>query len=305
MTLIANHNSITPTGRFAPSPSGHLHLGSLVAATASYLNVKQRAGQWLLRIDDLDPPRVVAQSISHIQYQLEAYGFEWNRCIFQSQRLPIYQAALDQLWQQRSIYYCQCTRQQITQRTGRSGFYDQHCRQYHLTDHPNHSIRIKTPQEPWQWYDHMQGEQYFHWHQALGDFIVKRSDGIFAYHLACAIDDADFGITEVVRGMDLCAATAPQQWIQHQLALNTPNYAHHTLIYDTYSGIKLSKASHAPAIQPSDAVHNLWYTLSVLQQSPPEALKQANLHELWQWAIAHWQLPNKQHPIPVSTYPLD
>lgn len=278
------------TGRFAPSPTGDLHLGSLVAATASYLNVKRSTGRWLLRIDDIDTPRVVSGSQDRICRQLEAYGFEWDKLIIQSQRLAHYEAALAELAQQGLLYECDCTRKQIQQRLGKSGYYDNFCRYRQLKSALHSSIRIITPDMPWRYQDAIQGMQAYDWHSQSGDFIVKRADRIFAYHLVAAVDDSDEGITEVIRGADLIHSTAPQQYLQQCLKRSTPLYGHHPLMIDSQSKIKLSKASQAPALKPEDAVLNLFDVLTFLNQQPPSELKKAKLTELWYWARLNWSM---------------
>ncbi len=282
--------SKTPTGRFAPSPTGELHLGSLVAATASYLNVKQQSGYWLLRIDDIDTPRVKIASQDRICRQLEAYGFEWDKLILQSQRHSHYLEALELLKYQQQAYTCQCTRKQIQQRVGKSGLYDQYCRNRQLSISSDVSIRLITPQTNWQWTDLIQGEQSFNWQQETGDFIIRRSDGIWAYHLVAAVDDSDDGITEVIRGADLLGASAPQQYLQQCLKRPSPLYGHHPLILNAQTKIKLSKASNAPAIQAEDTLSNLFQVLVFLNQQPPAQLQHASLAELWHWAITHWSI---------------
>jgi glutamyl-Q tRNA(Asp) synthetase len=283
-----HHNQ--PTGRFAPSPTGDLHLGSLVAATASYLNVKQQQGRWLLRIDDIDTPRVVSGSQDRICRQLEAYGFEWDRLIIQSQRLVHYEAALTELAQQGMLYECNCTRKQIQQRLGRAGYYDDFCRHRQLKGRLHNSIRIITPSIPWVYHDAIQGKQVFDWQSQSGDFIVKRADRIFAYHLAAAVDDSEEYITEVIRGADLISSTAAQQYLQQRLKRPSPLYGHHPLVIDGQTKIKLSKASQAPALKPEDAVSNLFDVLTFLNQHPPNELKKGKLNELWYWATTHWSI---------------
>lgn len=283
-------NQPPATGRFAPSPTGDLHLGSLVAATASYLNVKQSLGRWLLRMDDIDTPRVVPSSQDTIYRQLESYGFEWDKVIIQSQRLSLYQDALADLTHKGLVYTCDCTRRQIQQRLHQSGVYDNFCRHRQLVRHAQQSLRLLTPEVPWSWQDSIQGAQSFDWQSQSGDFIVKRADGIWAYHLVAAVDDSDEGISEVIRGADLISSTAPQQYLQACLKRSSPSYGHHPLILDEHSSIKLSKASHAPAITAEAAVTNLIKVLTFLNQQPPAELTSASLTELWQWAIRHWSI---------------
>jgi glutamyl-Q tRNA(Asp) synthetase len=281
--------SKTPTGRFAPSPTGELHLGSLVAATASYLNVKQQQGRWLLRIDDIDTPRVVSGSQDRICRQLEAHGFEWDKLIIQSQRLALYEAALTELAQQGVLYECDCTRKQIQQRLSRNGRYDNFCRHRKLKDSAHSSIRVITPDTPWLYHDVIQGRQEFDWQSQSGDFIVKRSDSISAYHLVAAVDDSDEGITEVIRGSDLISSTAPQQYLQQCLKRPNPLYGHHPLMLDTETNIKLSKASQAPALKTEEAVSNLFHVLVFLKLHPPKELIYASLKDIWQWSIINWR----------------
>lgn len=261
-----------------------------MAATASYLNVKQRSGRWLLRIDDIDTPRVVTGSQETIYSQLESYGFEWDKVIIQSQRLSYYQDALSDLTQQGLVYSCDCTRKQVQQRLHQSGIYDNFCRHRELASHAHQSVRLITPEAPWRWQDSIQGAQSFDWQSQSGDFIVKRADGIWAYHLVAAVDDSDEGITEVIRGADLISSTAPQQYLQACLKRSSPSYGHHPLMLAEHSNIKLSKASHAPAITAQAAVTNLIKVLTFLNQQPPAELMSASLAELWQWAISHWSI---------------
>ncbi len=282
-------------GRFAPSPTGALHLGSLVAATASYLNAKQKQGRWLVRIDDIDLPRVVAGSDAHILKTLDAFGFEWDQLIYQSQRLDHYQQALSQLQQNNMLYACQCTRQQLKYRTPHFPLYDRHCRELNLIDSPTCALRFKTPLVSetaaiFTWQDLIQGEQQTRWQIDVDDFVVKRSDGLFAYHLACAVDDVDFGISEVIRGADLLPSSAPQQLIQKLLAKPSPRYGHHSLIVDAHTGIKLSKASQAQPLDTIQASAQLVQVLSFLNQSPPAELVHEPIKVIWQWAISNWKL---------------
>lgn len=286
--LLSTHS--LPVGRFAPSPTGDLHLGSLVAAVASYLNVKKHNGKWLLRFDDIDTPRVVKGSQDAILSCLDAHHFEWDSIIVQSQRLSIYEDALSTLLRNKQCYPCTCTRAQILRRTHQISTYDNHCRSQHipLDSLQQHSIRMFSSTKNIDWQDMIQGH-----HSAdiniLGDFIVKRSDGFIAYHLACAIDDSDFGVTEVIRGADLLPATPYQQWIQTALKRHIPTYGHHPLIENKH-GIKISKASAAPPLNAEHATQNIVAVLKLLGQTPPEALVHATLDDVWDWAIQHWTM---------------
>jgi glutamyl-Q tRNA(Asp) synthetase len=285
-----------PVGRFAPSPSGALHFGSLIAATVSYLNVKQQQGKWLLRIDDIDTPRVVPSAIDDIQYTLEKFGFEWDALILQSTRGEAYKAALAQLQDQ--CYFCCCSRTQLKQRQALER-YDQQC--YHQPCQPLSSQAVSwrlhlSDNAVIRWQDQIAGCQQIDLAASLGDFILKRRDGIIAYHLACAVDDSDFGITEVIRGDDLRLSTAPQRYIQQCLGREPPNYGHHPLVFDQSSGIKLSKASKATPLDYHQSSALLVGALSFLQQQPPANLADAALPDIWQWALAHWDIKRLAQP---------
>lgn len=283
-------------GRFAPSPTGVLHLGSLMAAVASYLNVKAVAGQWLVRIDDLDTPRVVAGSDQQILRVLDVLGFEWTSAVWQSQRTAVYAQALTELVDQGRVYACDCSRAQCVQRMGRSGCYDNHCRHHLLSSSSalrqaqaqHRAIRLVSPETQLRYHDLIQGDYDYDW-SVFGDVILCRADGFYSYHLACAVDDADFGVTEVVRGYDLLLSTPPQQIIQQALAKVSPDYAHYPILLSE-RGIKLSKASNAPAVDLSQPAALLHQVLCLLQQAPPMELRTAELSDLWAWAIANWQL---------------
>lgn len=264
---------------------------------ASYLNIKQQNGQWLVRIDDLDLARVAAGSAAHILHTLEAFGFEWDQLIYQSQRLDHYHDAFAALQAKNALYACRCTRKQLKDRSKDFPLYDRHCRRLRLVPHPDRQDvwRLETPlatdtYSQWHWYDVIQGDQHIHWQVDVDDFIVRRSDGIFAYHLACAVDDVDFGITEVIRGADLLPSTAPQQYIQSLLDKPSPSYGHHPLIMDAQSGIKLSKASKAPALDTAHASAQLVQVLSFLKQNPPAELVSQPIRTVWKWALVHWRI---------------
>ena len=281
-------------GRFAPSPTGVLHLGSLMAATASYLNVKSVGGRWLVRIDDLDTPRVVAGSADAILQTLEGFGFEWDGLIWQSNRLALYQSAFEHLVSQSMVYACHCSRAQVLQRVGKSGVYDNHCRQLGnyisrnsvLSQHQ--SLRLIAPHHQVIYQDDIQDNYVYDW-ASIGDPVLRRADHIWSYHLACAVDDADFGITEVIRGYDLLNSTPPQIYIQQQLGYTSPHYAHYPILLSEQN-IKFSKASHAPAVDVSVPAETLYQVLVLLGQSPPSTLANESLTIVWDWAVNHWKL---------------
>ncbi len=285
-------------GRFAPSPTGPLHFGSLIAAVGSYLDARQHQGQWLLRIDDLDPPREVPGAASDILRTLEAFGFEWDGNVsYQSQRQQYYAEALATLTAQQLTYPCICSRKQIAAQ-GRSGpygpVYPGTCRQRpatsHATDEPvNAAIRLRTDSKTIGFIDRIQGQYAQNIALDIGDFTLLRRDNIYSYHLAVAVDDAEQQVSHIVRGYDLLDSTPRQILLQQHLCLPTPAYAHLPLAV-SQSGQKLSKQNLATPLDTQHAPQLLWQALSFLGQSPDTILKQANLSTLWQWALQHWSL---------------
>ncbi len=292
-------------GRFAPTPSGPLHLGSLLTALASYLQARQQKGRWLLRIDDLDRPRIAADAEGRILRQLEAHGLLWDDPPRrQSDHLPDYHAALDRLRAQGLIYACACTRAQLMQQSlpGPDGLvYNGHCRGLGLPEE-GLALRLRVPTERLQIIDAGQGGQSRQLERELGDFVLRRRDGIFGYQLACAVDEHAQGITEVVRGVDLLSSTFFQLHLMHRLRLRVPSYRHLPLLTDT-GDRKLSKQNHAVAIEESQASHNLSLCLELLGQNPPPALKRASVTEIVAWGITHWSAERipKRHSLVVGS----
>ena len=213
------------TGRFAPSPTGPLHYGSLLAALASYLNVRSRNGIWLVRIEDLDPPREIPGAASEILHTLERYGLHWDQdVVYQSARLNLYEQALAELQEKALVYPCSCSRKDILER-GES-IYSGHCRNGHNTEKKHQALRIRVPEQTLYWHDMIQGPQSASLFQANGDFVVRRSDGLHAYHLAVVVDDAAQNVTESIRGADLLPLTSAQLYLQQALAIEPPQYGH-------------------------------------------------------------------------------
>lgn len=279
---------MTYIGRFAPSPTGPLHFGSLLAATASYLDAKSQQGQWLLRIDDLDTARVIPHSIDTILHQLDAFGFHWDQSPFyQSDRSDLYQSALDQLLANDQAYYCQCSRKQIFERQP-GGVYDGFCRNAMLDGKGNYSVRFKTPDKTLCFIDLIQGEMRLSTKKDLGDFVLKRSDAVCGYQLACAADELDLGITHVIRGADLMSSCFAQSLITEALDNKILNYGHHPVAV-TQQNIKYSKSANSPAIDVKNPTAQLWQALNFLAQSPPLELQYTDLETLWDWALNHWQ----------------
>jgi glutamyl-Q tRNA(Asp) synthetase len=282
-------------GRFAPSPTGPLHFGSLIAATASYLDARHAGGDWLLRIEDLDPPREVPGSAEQIVAALEALGFQWTESIVrQSERQAAYQAALDCLLAAGRAFPCSCSRTELqaAQPPGRDLsdelYYPGWCRNGVRAPERPLAIRFRVAPGTISFDDRLQGLQASDLARDTGDFVIRRRDNLFAYQLAVVVDDAAQNVTHVVRGADLLGSTARQIALQAALGLTTPKYAHVPLAIDA-NGVKLSKSTGAAAVDPSRPAHEVWRTLQFLKQGPPPALRRGPVAGLWEWAIEHWQ----------------
>lgn len=306
-------------GRFAPSPTGPLHQGSLLAALASFLDAKAHDGKWLLRIEDVDQHRTAHGASQAICETLEAHQLFWDGTpIIQSDRDARYIEILQQLAAQDRIFYCNCSRKLLKQH---SGPYPGSCRKhkqahYRLataTEPASHAIRFdvghKQPRQE-QFIDRILGPQSFDI-EALGDFIIRRRDSLFAYQLAVVVDDADQGITDIVRGADLLDSTPWQILLQRALGLKSPRYAHLPLLVNSADQSKLSKQTGAPAIDNSQVVTNVLRALHQLGQAlpivPPSVTSTAPnkrsslqdqqlVRDILAHAIAHWDA----HKIPIS-----
>ncbi|MDO8294503.1 MAG: tRNA glutamyl-Q(34) synthetase GluQRS [Gallionella sp.] len=279
-------------GRFAPSPTGPLHFGSLAAAVGSYLDAKHHHGTWLVRIEDLDTPRCVPGATDDILRTLEAFGLYWDgEVIYQSQRSAAYEEALQQLQIIGSVYPCACTRKEIADSAlhGIDGpVYPGTCRNGVPAGREGRAWRVRTNSEPAEFDDALQGPIAQHLESEIGDFVVKRADGMFAYQLAVVVDDAFQGITHVVRGADLLYSTPRQIYLQRLLGLTTPTYMHLPIAVNA-QGEKLSKQTLAPAITADDVIATLIAVLEFLRQQPPAELRQGSVEEVLGWAVAHWQ----------------
>ncbi len=275
-------------GRFAPSPTGPLHFGSLLAALASYLDIRARNGRWLLRIEDIDPPREQPGAADSILRTLEAFGLHWDgEVVYQSQRRALYEDALQQLIQLDTAYPCHCSRKQLRAR-GVLG-YDGHCLRHPPEVLTDVAWRVQHSHADQQFEDRLQGLRRYHWTGHEGDFVVFRRDGLFAYQLAVVVDDAEQGITEVLRGSDLIDETPHQMELQDQLGFLRPRYAHIPVITNA-QGQKLSKQNLAPAIDPGERQQLLLQALTLLGQHPLPELIDASLEELLHWGCRHWRL---------------
>lgn len=280
-------------GRFAPSPTGPLHFGSLVAALGSYLQARHRGGEWLVRIEDLDPPREVAGASEHILATLEHYGFEWDGEVWhQSRRHAIYLEVLDQLARHGLSYRCGCSRKQVSEQRQRLGLpvgvYPATCRAIQAGPHSRHAIRINTEGQRIDFVDGIQGPIRQDVEREVGDFVLRRADGLFAYQLAVVVDDAAQGITDIVRGSDLLDSTARQILLQRLLGYPSPTY-HHLPIAVNRHGQKMSKQTFAPALPAANPLPVLWQALNFLGQDPPRELLEGELGSFWRWAIANWR----------------
>ncbi|MBU0499952.1 MAG: tRNA glutamyl-Q(34) synthetase GluQRS [Gammaproteobacteria bacterium] len=285
-------NSLGYRGRFAPSPTGKLHFGSLVAAVASYLDARTAGGEWLLRIENIDPPREVPGSADAILASLEVFGFEWDGgVLYQSDRLDRYRAVVDELRREGLAYPCACSRKEIGAhaRLGPEGpIYPGTCRDGLPPGREGLALRLLTHDRPIGFDDRIQGHLTQSVESETGDFVILRADGFFAYQLAVVVDDQDQGITQVVRGCDLLHSTPRQIHLQRLLGYTTPGYAHIPVVLDD-TGKKLSKQDLAYPVDPTDPLPALGRVLGFLnQEQPPLALD--NLEDWWTWAIGHWQI---------------
>jgi glutamyl-Q tRNA(Asp) synthetase len=279
-------------GRFAPSPTGPLHLGSLAAAVASWIDARAAGGRWLLRMEDLDRPRCEPGAADTILRQLEAYGLVWDGAVLvQSQRDDAYAAALDALRAQGAVFACTCSRSQLAQAPRNAEgeiIYPGTCR-LHAPPHTAHAWRVRVPDANTRFTDRIHGDLQQNLAHEVGDFIVKRADGLFAYQLAVVVDDAFQGITHVVRGADLLWNTPRQIYLQALLGLPTPVYAHVPLVTNA-AGQKLSKQTLAPALPETGRRAVLAQALAALGHAPPADLLGAAADELLAWAVARWRI---------------
>ncbi|QWF69942.1 tRNA glutamyl-Q(34) synthetase GluQRS [Methylomonas paludis] len=274
------------TGRFAPSPTGPLHLGSLYTALASYLDARYHHGRWLLRIDDLDTPRNQPGASARIMESLLAFGLQWDGEIaYQSQHLAAYQQALNSLQYQDKLYACTCSRKDLE---SYPGVYPGFCRTKQLPINTHYALRIKSSPQSLGFVDYLQGQIRDKLDSDHGDFIIRRKDGIIAYQLAVVIDDELQQVTHVVRGYDLLDSTVKQIFLQHQLGYATPQYRHVPVLVDRH-GQKLSKQTLAQPVEHKSPGRVLWRLLGLLNQAPPANLQGADVDQILAWAVAHWQ----------------
>lgn len=282
------------TGRFAPSPTGLLHIGSLLTAVASYADARAHGGKWLIRMEDLDPPREMPGAASHILHTLEAFGFEWDgEVAYQSRRYALYEETLCRLKTAGLVYPCHCSRKdwQAGARRGADGFvYNGRCR------HPGQRPALQGKQPAWHirvpdriigFSDGIVGGYAQNLARDIGDFVLLRADGYWAYQLAVVADDAEQGVTHIVRGQDLLVSTPRQIYLQQCLDVPTPQYAHLPLLTNA-QGQKWSKQTLAPALDLNRREQLLRQVFRYLKL--PEAPETDRPAELLDWAVAHWDM---------------
>ena len=279
-------------GRFAPSPTGPLHFGSIVAAIGSYLEARIRRGKWLVRIENLDKTREVAGASKDILNTLTALGMEWDGdVLYQDQRNESYRAALATLEHQQLIYPCTCTRREIADSsiTGVDGpIYTGICRAHSITGDGSRAWRVKTDDRVIELNDVLQGRIQQQVQSSIGDFVLRRADGVYAYQLAVVVDDAEQGVTHVVRGADLLNSTPRQVYLQQLLDYSTPEYTHLPVAVNG-GGEKLSKQTQAAPVDPRTPVPYLVTALDFLGQQPPADLMGCNVASFWDWALQNWR----------------
>jgi len=280
-------------GRFAPSPTGPLHTGSLLAAMASYLDARKNRGLWLLRIEDIDPPREVSGASESILHCLESFGFEWDgEVLYQSTRLAIYQDILDQLIKADLVYPCVCSRKNISQSLPRTGplgpIYPNTCKDKVIDLSMQHAFRLRTEAKTVSYEDKLQGRQTTNLANEIGDFVIKRADGLFSYQLAVVIDDEFQGVNNVVRGCDLLENTFAQLYLQKLLAYQPPNYLHIPILVNQNQE-KLSKQTGAHALPTDHPLPQLVSAWKLLGQSTDSINKLTTPSEFWEWAIPIWE----------------
>ena len=287
-------------GRFAPTPSGPLHFGSLVAALASYCQARASGRKWLLRIEDVDLPRVVEGAEAQILRDLEAFGFDWDGPVLhQSDRLEIYREQLDRLWDSGDCFACACSRRSLREQGIASGIlgqiYPGNCRARGLAAE-GHSIRLNTARAGRiEFEDAVYGHFGLDLERDVGDFVLRRRDGIYAYHLAVVVDDEQQAVDEIVRGADLLENTCLHIYLQRRLGFATPRYLHLPLVNNA-DGVKLSKQTGALALDHERAPALLIAALRHLGQQPPADLADETAGAILAWSIANWRIDR----IPVN-----
>ncbi|HET6629314.1 MAG TPA: tRNA glutamyl-Q(34) synthetase GluQRS [Woeseiaceae bacterium] len=302
---MANPAAPRYVGRFAPSPTGALHFGSLMAAVASCLQAKSQNGLWLVRMEDIDPPREPPGADTLILRALEAYGLAWDgRVLYQSTQDQWHRELIDRLVAEGSAYPCGCSRNELAgaARGPLGPIYAGTCRSGSTASRT--AIRLRTTDEPVGYEDLLQGPQSQRLESESGDFVIRRRDGLIAYQLAVAADDSAQGITEVMRGIDLMDSTPRQLHLQRLLGFATPQYAHLPVAVDA-RGRKLSKSTGARAVPIGEPRPVLVRALQALGQATPAGLADGSLDSIWSWAREHWTpavlVSQRCVPCPLAT----
>ncbi len=267
-----------------------MHFGSLVAAVASYLDARSNSGRWLLRIEDIDPPREQEGAAARIIEALQHYGFEWDGdVIYQSRNTDAHRSAVDSLVERGLAYRCRCSRRDLADepRGPLGTIYPGNCRSG--CEDGEAAIRVVTNDETIQFRDALQGEFSQRLESQSGDFVIRRRDGLIAYQLAVVVDDHLQGITHIVRGIDIIDSTPRQLWLQTLLAYQAPRYKHIPVITHR-NGDKLSKLTGAEAISLDAVAATLIAALSMLGQKPPASLARNPVSIIWKWAIENWKI---------------
>lgn len=296
------------TGRFAPSPTGPLHFGSLVCALASFIDARYHSGRWLVRVEDIDPPREVPGATTTILQQLSDHGLIWDgQLLYQSSRTEAYREAIENLKSSGAAYNCDCPRQRIT---ALGGIYDGHCRDRKVTE--NAAVRLQVPAETQatvRFSDLIMGDYSQNLSTEAGDFVVQRRDGLFSYQLAVTVDDQFQNISHIIRGADLIDSTPRQIYLQKCFGLFSADssvpltYGHLPMATNT-EGQKLSKQNHAAALIVGQESQNLWLALEWLQQRPPTELQNESVQQILDWAIGNWAIDSvpKQLAVPAPIH---
>ena len=288
-------------GRFAPSPTGPLHFGSLIAALASFLEARTQKGTWLVRIDDVDETRIQIDAADNILFTLENYGFEWDESVlYQTKYKQAYAYALEQLSDQNLIYRCTCSRKQLREQAkqGDYGFiYPSTCQHQHHSSHLEHALRIKTHNDIIEFNDTVMGHYSQQLKKEIGDFVIRRRDHFFAYQLAVVVDDEFQNISHVVRGYDLLDSTPRQIYLQQCLNYRPLNYTHLPIAVND-QGDKLSKQTGAQSLPQKTDLSCMIDGMNFLGQNMPVELKKASIYTFWQWAFESWdtdKIPRQAH----------
>jgi len=278
-------------GRFAPSPSGPLHQGSLVAALGSWLDARHHHGAWWVRIEDLDTPRNQPGAEEWILQSLIAHGLEWDGSVVrQSERLSLYQTAIEQLIEANCVFPCACSRREIE---GQGGLYPGTCRTGIPAGKIGRALRMRSSAIIIDFHDRGYGFQSEQIAERTGDFVLKRADGVFSYQLAVVVDDIEQGVNHIVRGADLLSSTPRQLFLYSSLLAPAPRYLHLPLVMRS-NGQKLSKQNLAPALNLDTPIQNLLSALHTMQAAlnvPVDEAPRSSLNSILEWAIRHWNIP--------------